>query len=1130
MKLIAQVSFMLSAVCAIGTRAQNTRTHIANPEMVLTTGHAGLIQEIAFSQNGQLLLTKSSVDGTLIVWNTTTLQEYGRATNENPKLLEPFSTLRGEVYLKEPEGLVEYTLRQKKLSRRVVVPTLEKLPVQLPGGDLGNFAVSRNGQWLAYCRLDRSVHLLNLTTNSEVLVQGPMENTEIFRQVLFDWKSSRLLVWWPEGRLFVYAIQNAGVRMVLNQTPSIPNPTFAFDRSDNLWLAGFDPKEIDISSPSSKLLYAQVAPDRQGNNQIDVRSVTVGFVVSGVQFSGDARFLYVPGILGTSEDPWVDNVSPLGSLVKVLTPPTPPMSPGLMAAAPAATTISPDGSKIGTADFMGNIVLWDTSTHTSRTIPSGAITPVDGIALTASESFLVVGHARRNVDVWDLGRGLRSTSFKAEAGATSVGNNTDQAAFFDSKEELTILDLKANDYRKVGLRGNQTNELRFVDADKKVIWVDGVLTEHPTLKMWDLSQKGDVITLCHLPRVFEHPLAVSSSGRSFAAFCSSGTGLPPMEVVRRGIYVWKLPDLRPQLIDVEDKEEVPTLSPDGDYLVIGSTKELVDLRDGSRSAWTNDTIKRSPGTFPTAGAQFSRDSGSLFAFQGGDIVAWADWRSRARRETKVFSQTGSISGIALSKLGGIWLGKLDGTVSLVSRKEGREILRLFSILGAGWASVTPEGLFDGEADAIRWIGWKNPREVRVTPVDTFFDSFYHPGLLSEFARGLNPLPKGQTIGDLLDLPGLDYLVDLQLASFGYMDGSFGLCLAGAPTTDLLSNMDVTYKGAHQALSREEFKETDLSNCRNFKPLSGDIKQYEINARNRRTITERPSHPPRSAGAQRSDIRIHLQTITFNTYTGFNSLSFPSSDGAAFVKYFSNEAFVPEQQGGPVIKPWPALADTANLGDIRHRLAEIGENSDPQDIVLLFFSGHGTVLPGQQMYFFIPNTVKSNERDAIRLGSLNSAMLADAVRNMKARRILIVLDSCQSGGVLDSLRRVADSKVHTLQSQLAKEDDRLPEPGVAIIAAATPFQLAVEQTKVGYGFLAKALLDSLRSDSSDITDLSVNLEKHMDILTKNIREKQNPEILLAGSDFFLNSRAIAASAGASSVRVGRSLSAHFARRF
>lgn len=116
--------------------------------------------------------------------------------------------------------------------------------------------------------------------------------------------------------------------------------------------------------------------------------------------------------------------------------------------------------------------------------------------------------------------------------------------------------------------------------------------------------------------------------------------------------------------------------------------------------------------------------------------------------------------------------------------------------------------------------------------------------------------------------------------------------------------------------------------------------------------------------------------------------------------------------------------------------------------------------------------------------------------------MLVIDSCQSGGVLDSLKKVADVKTDLTKRQTTADPKNSREIGVAVIAAATPFELAVEQDKVGAGFLLKAFLDSLRTDSRDVQDLKIHFQGHVDALTRQIHKQQNAEILLSGYDFML----------------------------
>src|SRR5262249_31400999 len=60
-----------------------------------------------------------------------------------------------------------------------------------------------------------------------------------------------------------------------------------------------------------------------------------------------------------------------------------------------------------------------------------------------------------------------------------------------------------------------------------------------------------------------------------------------------------------------------------------------------------------------------------------------------------------------------------------------------------WLIVTPDGLFDGSPTAWRQILWQFGGDTfDVTPVETFFNEFYYPGLLAELMAGKKPrVPK-----------------------------------------------------------------------------------------------------------------------------------------------------------------------------------------------------------------------------------------------------------------------------------------------------------------------------------------------------------------------------------------------------
>ena len=91
-----------------------------------------------------------------------------------------------------------------------------------------------------------------------------------------------------------------------------------------------------------------------------------------------------------------------------------------------------------------------------------------------------------------------------------------------------------------------------------------------------------------------------------------------------------------------------------------------------------------------------------------------------------------------------------------------------------------------------------------------------------------------------------------------------------------------------------------------------------------------------------------------------------------------------------------LDGEATLQRIRNALRTIANVSGTEDTALIFFSGHGAVLgkPDNPMSAILPV-----DCDARTLGGtgLCEPEFSDALRNIRARRLIVLLDACYSGG-------------------------------------------------------------------------------------------------------------------------------------
>jgi hypothetical protein len=455
-------------------------------------------------------------------------------------------------------------------------------------------------------------------------------------------------------------------------------------------------------------------------------------------------------------------------------------------------------------------------------------------------------------------------------------------------------------------------------------------------------------------------------------------------------------------------------------------------------------------------------------------------------------------------------GSIDGGLRVFDWSSPVPIVTLISIGSSGWAAVATDGLFDGDANSIEWIGWRASESSPLTPTDVFFEEFYHPGLLGEIISGQPPKAKPErSIGDLLNLPGLDHLLSARLASFRVIDHDFGLCLPSEPTQDLLDRLSVFRNGEPHPLNKGDFSLRSDPDCNYFKKLPGELKNYQISSSVNRPSRVRPKAKAlsRPGRVDLSNSSIYFQAVTFKDYKTLDHLHFSVTDGQSLHDFFELQAFPPEKDGGPHRVEEPPLGDGNSVLQIRKRLLEIGSTSKPEDIVILFFSGHGSVPPGQEMFYFLPDYTEGPSPDQIREAGLNTAMFADSIRRMNARRVILILDSCQSGGLLDSLSEVAEAIIRLDTDINAKTPAASTVTrSIAIIAAATPFQDAVEQgnsdKRSGSGILTKAILETLRSPNVyTVRELIDRLPPRMKtIVDENLGGRsQDPELVVVGGD-------------------------------
>ncbi|MGA1824416.1 MAG: caspase family protein [bacterium] len=186
----------------------------------------------------------------------------------------------------------------------------------------------------------------------------------------------------------------------------------------------------------------------------------------------------------------------------------------------------------------------------------------------------------------------------------------------------------------------------------------------------------------------------------------------------------------------------------------------------------------------------------------------------------------------------------------------------------------------------------------------------------------------------------------------------------------------------------------------------------------------------------------------------NPIKFADRDAIAFYK------FLQSAKGGEFNQDHAQLLinKNATLQAIKEALTYFLARSKEDDLVIIYFAGHGIAEPDNPLnLFLLPYDTKP---DIIRSTAFPMYEMNDVLqRYIKAKRVVIIADSCHSGGLKVSLtmRDLRKNLINKYINQLTKSRE-----GVATITASRIAQLSQEGENWGggHGVFTYYLLEGL----------------------------------------------------------------------
>ena len=241
---------------------------------------------------------------------------------------------------------------------------------------------------------------------------------------------------------------------------------------------------------------------------------------------------------------------------------------------------------------------------------------------------------------------------------------------------------------------------------------------------------------------------------------------------------------------------------------------------------------------------------------------------------------------------------------------------------------------------------------------------------------------------------------------------------------------------------------------------------------------------------------HILAIGVNKYAAnpfFRNLKFAVADAAEFAAEIQHQQeYLAEYEQVEVVKLMDEAATKAN---ITGTLAALAKTVQPEDVVIVYFAGHGLAEDGR--FYLVPHdlgaaasTAQAGTQSALDAAlaarGISDRELEQAFEQMDAGQLMMIVDACNSGQALGDEKDGRGPMNAKGLAQLAYDK------GMYILTAAQSYQAALEAPQVGHGLLTFALVEEgLRQALADDEpqDGQVFVREWLDYATQRVPQMQ-----------------------------------------
>ena len=200
--------------------------------------------------------------------------------------------------------------------------------------------------------------------------------------------------------------------------------------------------------------------------------------------------------------------------------------------------------------------------------------------------------------------------------------------------------------------------------------------------------------------------------------------------------------------------------------------------------------------------------------------------------------------------------------------------------------------------------------------------------------------------------------------------------------------------------------------------------------------------------------------------------------------------------------------------IKKLLEEIGKKATANDILLIFFAGHG-VMTGEadkkQFYFLTADASKAAAASAVADVGISTAELTEWMKpqNIQAQKRILIFDACNSGQAIKDFVKMGTGDQNYIagrsddKAQQIKAIDKLNEKsGLFILSASASNQSAYEMGRYSQGLLTYSLLKAIKQQPDILSNGKyLDVSRWFDAAKETVSEiskesgaRQDPQIV------------------------------------